>query len=265
MQSRTDTAASAQDQPAPADVVLAARGLTKTFGNFKAVDNVDLDIHAGEIHAFIGPNGAGKTTVLNLLGGQLLPTAGEIWFEGRPLGTSTPHVRARAGIGRSFQLTSVIPGFTCLENVLLAVQAKRGLLRLLRLRSRPDDLAYAWELLHLLGLQQVAEVPADQLAHGQQRQLEIAMALGGRPRVLLLDEPSSGMSAHERQHLATLLPAVARKATIVMAEHDVHLVREVATRVTAFSEGRKIAEGTAEEVLQAPEVQRVFLRGVRDV
>ncbi len=265
MQSRTDAAASAHDRPTLPGVVLAARGLTKTFGNFTAVDHVDLDICEGEIHAFIGPNGAGKTTVLNLLGGQLLPTSGEIWFEGRPLGASTPHVRARAGIGRSFQITSVVPGFSCLENVLLAVQAKRGLWRLLRLRSRADDLAYAWELLHLLGLAQVAEVPADQLAHGQQRQLEIAMALGGRPRVLLLDEPSSGMSAHERQHLSTLLPAVARKATIVMAEHDVHLVREVATRVTAFSEGRKVAEGTAEEVLQAPEVQRVFLRGVRDV
>ncbi len=245
--------------------MLSTRGLTKNFGSFRAVDGVDLDIREGEIHAFVGPNGAGKTTVLNLLGGQLLPTAGEIRFDGRPLGASKPSERARWGIGRSFQLTSIIPGFSCLENVLIAVQAPRGLLRLLRPRSRADDVAYAEELLALVGLEGAAGVPADLLAHGQQRQLEIAMALGSRPRVLLLDEPSSGMSGHERQGLETLLRDVARKATIVMAEHDVHLVHAVATRVTAFSEGRKIVEGTPEEVFQAPEVQRVFLRGVRDV
>lgn len=246
-------------------VVLSARGLTKRFGSFTAVDNVDLDIAAGDIHAFVGPNGAGKSTVLNLLGGQLLPTAGEIRFDGRPLGVSKPNARARAGIGRSFQLTSIIPGFSCLDNVLIAVQAQRGLVRLLRPRSRTEDVRHATELLRLVGLADAAGVAADLLAHGQQRQLEIAMALGGRPRVLLLDEPSSGMSGHERQGLGTLLQDVARTTTIVMAEHDVHLVHAVATRVTAFSEGRKVAEGTAGEVFQAPEVQRVFLRGVRDV
>jgi branched-chain amino acid transport system ATP-binding protein len=245
--------------------VLSARGLTKSFGSFKAVDSVDLDIPEGEIHAFVGPNGAGKTTVLNLLGGQLLPTAGEIWFYGKPLGASKPNARARAGVGRSFQFTSIIPGFTCLDNVLIAVQAKRGLLRLLRPRSRAEDEEYARELLALVGLSDATGMAADVLAHGQQRQLEIAMALGGRPRVLLLDEPSSGMSGHERQGLGALLQQVAQKTTIVMAEHDVHLVHAVATRVTAFSAGRTVAEGTAEEVFQAPEVQRVFLRGVRDV
>lgn len=246
-------------------MVLSTRGLTKTFGSFKAVDGVDLDIHEGDIHALVGPNGAGKTTVLNLLGGQLLPTTGEIRFDNKLLGISKPDVRARAGIGRSFQLNSIIPGFSCLQNVVIAVQARRGLLRLLRLASRPEDVAYANELLELVGLAHAAEAPAEVLAHGHQRQLEIAMALGGRPRVLLLDEPSSGMSGHERQGLGALLQQVARKTTIVMAEHDVHLVRAVTTRVTAFSEGRKVAEGTAEQVFQAPEVQRSYLRGVRDV
>jgi branched-chain amino acid transport system ATP-binding protein len=251
------------DEKAP--VVLSARGLTKSFGGLKAVDGVDLDVREGEIHTFVGPNGAGKSTVLNMLGGQLVPTAGEICLGDRPLGTSRPDSRARAGIGRSFQLTSILPGFTCLENVLLAVQAPRGLWRLLRPRAHPKDVGYARELLELVGLADAAGVPAEVLAHGHQRQLEIAMALGARPRVLLLDEPSSGMSAHERQGLETLLPRVARSATIVMAEHDVHLVHAVATRVTAFSEGRTVAEGTAEEVFAAPEVQRVYLRGVRDV
>src|ERR671939_2037560 len=243
---------------------MAARGLSKHYGPFRAVHDVDLDIREHDVHVFIGPNGAGKSTVLNLLGGQILPTAGEVYFNGRPLGSTTPSWRARAGIGRSFQLTSIVPGFTCLDNVVLAVQAKRGLFGLLRLRSRNEDLAFAQELLGLVDLSQAADVPAELLSHGQQRQLEIAAALGGRPRLLLLDEPSSGMSAHERAGLGALLKRVVKTATVVMAEHDVHVVRDVATRVSAYAEGRTIAEGTADEVFDAPEVKRVFLRGRRD-
>src|SRR5439155_15357305 len=171
-------------------VLISTRGLSKSYGPFKAVDAVDLDILEHDIHVFIGPNGAGKSTVLNLLGGQILPTAGEVYFNGRPLRSTTPSWRARAGIGRSFQLTSIIPGFTCLENVVLAVQAHRGLFGLLRLHSRPEDVALARELLNLVDLRAAAEVPAELLSHGQQRQLEIAVALGGKPRLLLLDEPS---------------------------------------------------------------------------
>jgi branched-chain amino acid transport system ATP-binding protein len=259
----------ADEQPGtgvPSDraVVLSTRGLSKQYGPFRAVSDVDLEIREHDIHVFIGPNGAGKSTVLNMLGGQILPSAGEVYFAGRPLGRTTPSWRARAGIGRSFQLTSIIPGFTCLENVLLAVQARHGLLALLRLGSRASDIATAHELLDLVGLDSAANVPAELLAHGHQRQLEIAAGLAARPRVLLLDEPSSGMSAHERAGLGDLLRRIVQTATVVMAEHDVHLVRTVATRVTAFSEGRKIAEGCADEVFDAAEVRRVFLRGRRD-
>jgi branched-chain amino acid transport system ATP-binding protein len=250
--------------PATAEIVLSTRGLSKSYGPFKAVDNVDLDVREHDIHVFIGPNGAGKSTVLNLLGGQLLPTSGEVYFAGKPLGTSTPSWRARAGIGRSFQLTSIIPGFTCRENVVLAVQAHRGLFGLLRLRSRTEDLHRADELLSLVDLQSAAEVHAELLSHGQQRQLEIAVALGARPRLLLLDEPSSGMSAHERAGLGELLRRVVNSATVVMAEHDVHLVRSVASRVTAFAEGKKLAEGSADDVFESADVKRVFLRGRRD-
>lgn len=245
-------------------VILSTRGLSRSYGPFKAVDSVDLDIREHDIHVFIGPNGAGKSTCLNLLGGQLLPTAGEIFFAGRPLGTTSPSWRARAGIGRSFQLTSIIPGFTCLENVVLAVEAHRGLFGLLRLNSRTDDIQVAHELLSLVDLEPASDVHAELLSHGQQRQLEIAMALGARPRLLLLDEPSSGMSAHERAGLAALLRRVVNTATIVMAEHDVPLVRNVASRVTAFAEGKKIAEGSAEDVFDSADVKRVFLRGRRD-
>ncbi|HEY4028161.1 MAG TPA: ATP-binding cassette domain-containing protein [Candidatus Dormibacteraeota bacterium] len=242
-------------------VVLSARGLTMRFGGFTAIDGVDLDVHEGDLHALVGPNGAGKSTLLNLLGGQLLQTSGEIRFLDRSLGATTPHVRARLGIGRSFQLTSVVPGFTCLENVLLAVEARHSMAAMLRARSRGDDAAHARALLDLVGLTASANVLADALGHGQQKQLEVATALGRRPRVLLLDEPTSGLTEHERASLGGLLQRVARQSTIVMAEHDVAFVRRIATRVTAFNLGRKMAEGGAAEVFDNPEVRQVFLRG----
>jgi branched-chain amino acid transport system ATP-binding protein len=251
----------AQPQPAPdRPVVLSGRGLCMRFGGFTAIEDVDLDVREGDIHALVGPNGAGKSTLLNLLGGQLLQTSGEIRFLDRSLGTTTSHARARLGIGRSFQLTSVVPGFSCLENVVLAVEARHRSVRMLRPTTRPRDVEQAQELLSLVGLGGQAELPVEALGHGRQKQLEVAIALGGRPRVLLLDEPSSGLSEHERGTLERLLQRVVGQSTIVMAEHDVELVRRIATRVTAFSLGRKVAEGTAEEVFSTPEVRQVFLR-----
>jgi ABC-type branched-subunit amino acid transport system ATPase component len=242
-------------------MVLSARGLTMRFGPFTAVDGVDLDVHEGDLHALVGPNGAGKTTVLNLLGGQLRQTAGEIEFLGRSLGASTPHVRARLGIGRSFQLTSVVPGFTCLENVVLAVEARHPMIAMLRTRARRDDVEQAEELLDLVGLAEQADVPVETLGHGRQKQLEVAMAMARRPRLLLLDEPTSGLTEHERQSLGLLMQRVASRSTILMAEHDVEFVRRVATRATAFNLGRKIAEGSPDEVFGAAVVKQVFLRG----
>src|SRR5438132_12082598 len=133
-------------------VVLSARGLTMRFGGFTAVDDVDLDVREGELHALVGPNGAGKSTLLNLLGGQLLQTSGQLSFLDRSLGASPPHTRARLGIGRSFQLTSIVPGFTCLENVLLAVEARHPMIAMLRPRARRADEEQARELLDLVGL-----------------------------------------------------------------------------------------------------------------
>src|SRR5215470_5801315 len=245
-------------------VVLSARGLTMRFGGFTAVDDVDLDVREGELHALVGPNGAGKSTILNLLGGQLLQTSGEIRFLGRSLGKSTPHARARLGVGRSFQLTSVVPGFTCQENVLLAVEARHHMAAMLRPRPSSADAAQAAEMLDLVGLGTRADIPAELLGHGQQKQLEVAMAMGRRPRVLLLDEPTSGLTEHERASLGALLQQVAQRSTIVMAEHDVDFVRRIATRVTAFNLGRKIAEGSAQEVFDSPIVRQVFLRSSVD-
>lgn len=246
---------------APPAIVLSAHGLTMRFGPFTAVDHVDLEIYEGQVHAFVGPNGAGKSTLLSLLGGQLLQTSGELRFQGRALRARSPHRRARLGFGRAFQLTSVIPGFSCLENVVLAVEARHRMLAALRPRSLAADRERATELLDLVGLAAHARTPADVLGHGGQKQLEVAMALGNQPRLLLLDEPTSGLTAHERANLADLLERVAARSTIVMAEHDVSFVRRVATRVTAFSLGSKIAEGPPDDVFAHPQVREVFLRG----
>jgi branched-chain amino acid transport system ATP-binding protein len=246
----------------PSDgVILSTRKLSKSYGIFKAVDAVDLDVHQHDIHVFIGPNGAGKSTVLNMLGGQILPTSGEVYFGGKPLGASTPSRRARAGIGRSFQLTSIIPGFSCLENVVLAVQAHRGLFGLLRLRSRAEDVSLARELLALVDLRSAADVPAELLSHGQQRQLEIAVALGGRPRLLLLDEPSSGIAQAETDALGELLQRMKAHlgVTLVIIEHDMPLLMSLADRLIAMDAGKVLADGPAEDVRADPGVVESYL------
>ncbi|HKW71792.1 MAG TPA: ATP-binding cassette domain-containing protein [Candidatus Dormibacteraeota bacterium] len=242
-------------------MLLAARGVSVAYGRFVAVDNVDLEVREGDLHALVGPNGAGKTTLLNVMGGQLLQTSGVVEFMGRPLGRTTPHQRARLGIGRSFQLTSFVSGFSCFENVVLAVEARHPIPAMLRLRSGDEDLVRARELLELVGLSSVADALAEELGHGQQKQLEVAIALGRGPRLLLLDEPTSGLTEHERNSLGALLRRVGERSTIVMAEHDVDFVRRTATRATAFNHGRKIAEGTPDQVFDDPVVGEVFLRG----
>ena len=241
--------------------LLAARGIVVAFGRFRALDGVDLEVAEGELHALCGPNGAGKSTFINVLGGQVLQTAGEVEFAGRLLGRTTPHQRARLGIGRSFQLTSIIPGFSCLENVVLAVEARHSMPAMLRLRERREDLERARELLDLVGLGGGAGTLAEELGHGQQKQLKVAIALGRGPRLLLLDEPTSGLTERERLSLSGLLKRVSQRSTIVMAEHDVEFVRRTASRVTAFNLGRKIAEGAPEAVFENPTVKEVFLRG----
>ena len=158
----------------------------------------------------------------------------------------------------------MVPGFTCLENVLLAVEARHPMVAMLRPRASAADTAQAAEILELVGLSARADVPVDSLGHGQQKQLEVAMAMGRRPRVLLLDEPTSGLTEHERASLGDLLRQVAERSTIVMAEHDVDFVRRIATRVTAFNLGRKIAEGSAQEVFDSAIVRQVYLRSTVD-
>ena len=243
------------------DVLLDVRGLVKTFGALRATDNVHLDIRAGETHAIIGPNGAGKTTLIGQLAGNIRPDSGEIRFDGQDVTTLGAAARARRGLARSFQITSIYREFTALENVALAVQAHAGhSFRFWRAASNEAALREpARAIMNDLGLGDRADVLAANLAHGEQRQLEIAMVLATRPRLLLLDEPVAGMGADESQRMVEFLATLKGRQTIILVEHDMDAVFTLADRISVLVYGQVIASGTPEEIRINPEVRRAYL------
>jgi len=244
-----------------ADVVLAISGLAKRFGGLLVNDGITLDVLRNEFHALIGPNGAGKTTLINQLQGTLQPEAGHIVFEHHDITTEAVHRRARRGIARSFQITSVISSFTSCQNVALAVQGRLGhSFRFWKSAyADPDLMQPAFEALTLVGLAGYADVPADQLSHGQRRQLEIAMALAMNPKLLLLDEPMAGMGRNEAATVIRLLKQLKGRYTIVMIEHDMDAVFSLADRVSVLVRGQLVTTGTPLEVRSDPKVLLAYL------
>jgi len=244
-----------------AESLLAIRGLTKRFGGLLASNGIDLDVAPGETHAIIGPNGAGKTTLIGQLAGDLSPDAGSIRFADQDVTRlSAPH-RARRGLARSFQVTSIFRDFSALDNVALAVQAHAGrsfrFWRPARTESALREPARA--ALESVGLGARADVLAARLAHGEQRQLEIAMALATAPRLLLLDEPVAGMGFDESQRMVRFLATLKRRMTIVLVEHDMDAVFTLADRISVMVYGRIIATGTPAEVRGNEAVRRAYL------
>ena len=244
-----------------AEPLLETRGLRKRFGGLVATDDVDLAVAAGEIHAVIGPNGAGKTTLIAQLAGELPPDAGAIRFAGADVTRLDAPTRARAGLARSFQITTVCLGFTALENVLLAVQAHAGhSFRFWRAARRDQALIEpARAALDEVGLAPRAEIAAASLAHGERRQLEIAMALATAPRMLLLDEPMAGMGQEESGRMTALLARLKGRETMLLVEHDMDVVFALADRVTVLVYGRAIATGTPAEIRANAEVRAAYL------
>jgi branched-chain amino acid transport system ATP-binding protein len=241
--------------------LLATRGLRKNFGGIRATDDVDLTVAAGEIHAVIGPNGAGKTTLINLLSGRYRADAGEIVFDGRPVTGLPMAARARRGLARSFQITSVFLDFSVLENVMLAVQAREPhAFRFWRPVAGDASLEEpAREALARVGLDGRADVRAGNLAHGEQRQLEIAMALATRPRLLLLDEPMAGMGAEESRRMVELLAALKAEYTMLLVEHDMDAVFALADTITVLVYGTPIASGAPDAIRADAGVRRAYL------
>jgi branched-chain amino acid transport system ATP-binding protein len=249
-----------------AEPILEARHLVKRFGALAATDDLSLSLLPHELHAVIGPNGAGKTTLLMQLAGELSPTAGRIVFAGEDVTDMPVSLRAKKGIARSFQITSLCPDFSALENVALAVQAHQDHSFRMWKRARSDQSlnAPAREWLDLVGLGSRAEVPAGLLAHGEQRQLEVAMALACRPRVLLLDEPMAGMGREESRRMMRLLKNLKGRYAILLIEHDMDAVFALADRITVLVYGREIATGMPRDIAASAEVRRAYL-GEREI
>ncbi len=235
--------------------------VSKVFGGLRAVDDVSLTVQPGERRALIGPNGAGKTTLFNLIAGALPVTQGTITLFGQDVTRMAAHRRAWAGLARTFQISNLFPTLTVLENCLLAVQALRpARLAMHRsLRGYPDLHARAQATLQAVGLEDREHTVVRQLSHGEQRQLEIGLALAGAPRLLLLDEPTAGLSPAESQHMARLLGTLDPAMTVLIIEHDMDIALEIARHVTVLHYGRVIADGTREEIRAHPLVREIYL------
>jgi branched-chain amino acid transport system ATP-binding protein len=242
-------------------ILLEVRGLTKSFGALLASDGVDLDVREGETHAIIGPNGAGKTTLISQLAGNLRPDKGRVRFAGEDITALSAPARSHRGFARSFQITSIYPDFTALENVMLAVQAHSGHSFRFWSPARAERALQepARRALEEAGLGERAWVPAGSLAHGEQRALEIAMALATRPRLMLLDEPVAGMGAEETQRMIGFLSTLKGGKTLILVEHDMDAVFSLADRVSVLVYGRIIATGTPGEIRANSEVRRAYL------
>ena len=235
--------------------LLVVRGLSKRFGGIVANDAIDLTLAPTGIHAVIGPNGAGKTTLVAQLCGELAPDAGSVHFAGEDITAWKPYRRARAGLVRSFQVTSIMPSLTALENVALAASAGRAR----SLWLPPAESPAAQAALERVGLGGRENVPAYSLSHGEHRQLELAMAIAPRPRLLLLDEPSAGTGKEEATRTTELVRQIGKDHAVLLVEHDMDMVFAVADRITVLSEGSCIASGTPGEIRDNAAVKRAYL------
>jgi branched-chain amino acid transport system ATP-binding protein len=246
------------DQTAP--VILRTKGVGKVFGKFVALKNISAQFPKGAITSIIGPNGAGKSTYFNVLSGAFAPSSGTVEFEGRDVTGLAQHRFAHMGVAKSFQITNVFPQLSTRENIRVGLQALVSRYDIWRPRdSLPGLTEQADELLALVGLWQSRERTAKTLAHGEQRALEIGMALASRPRLLLLDEPTAGMSPEETRVMMDLIVKLAVERTVILVEHKMKLVMGISDRILVLHHGELLAEGTPSQVRQDEAVKRVYL------
>ena len=242
--------------------ILTATEIQKRFGLVTALEDVSLEVAGHEIHGLIGPNGSGKSTLLHVIAGKTLPDSGVVRLGGRDITTDPPSKRARQGLSIKFQLARVYREQTVAENLLLALQAREGLASLMLSRSRQRLRPQLDALLEGVGLTDVVDRPAGELSHGQQQWLEIAMAMATGPKVLLLDEPTAGMSRQERSRTGEVIRTASERCAVVIVEHDLDFIRELCDRITVLHQGRSVATGTPAEIERNPSVAEVYLTRV---
>ncbi len=241
-------------------VIMRTQGVSKVFGKFKALNNISAEFRSGAITAIIGPNGAGKSTYFNLLSGAFRPSSGVVEFEGRDVTKLAQHEFAHLGIAKSFQITNVFPNLTTRENIRVGLQAFVSRYDIWRPRANlPGLIEKADELLMLVGLGDRRARLAKELAHGEQRALEIGMALASNPRLLLLDEPTAGMSPEETRVMMDLIVKLSTERTVILVEHKMKLVMGISDRVLVLHHGELLAQGTPIQVRQNEQVKRVYL------
>lgn len=240
--------------------LLDARGIVKVFGKLKALHGAELSIAENEFHGLIGPNGSGKSTLLKCVAGAETPTSGVVTFAGRDITRASPAERARGGMSLKFQITSVLPALTLYDNILLALQAQTSLPRLVFSRTRGILHDRVMAMLEQFRLADRAADLAEALSHGQQQWLEIAMALAPEPKLLLLDEPTGGMSLEERRVTGELLQPIKKRCSLVIVEHDLDFIRDICDRLTVLDQGQVLDTGSVAHIQSSAKVQEVYLR-----
>jgi branched-chain amino acid transport system ATP-binding protein len=243
--------------------ILEVRGIVKSFGGLRALQDVNLSVAKGEIRAVIGPNGAGKSTLFNVMTGLLAPDTGNVVFDGEPITGLPPHRIIRKGIGRSFQITNIFPRMSVFENVQVALFSHHGTSRnpLSLARKFTEVGEEVLAILEQVGLAEKYDMSASVLSHGDQKRLEIAISLASRPKLLLLDEPTAGMSRFESRETVALLQKISREQglTLVFTEHDMDIVFAISEKIMVLQQGAVIADGTPAEIKANPEVRKAYL------
>ena len=248
----------------PDDVLLRTEQLTRAFGSLLAVDRVSVNIRRGELRSIIGPNGAGKTTFFRLISGEMVPSGGRIWFDGRDITGMPQHEVARLGVAKSYQITNVFPHLTVLENVRVAVQGHARAYDFWSKAARLSDVrARAETLLERIGLGKKATLLAAHLSHGEKRHLEIGIALATNPSLLLLDEPTAGMSPEETDETMRLIRELATGRTVILVEHKMKVVMRISDHITVLHQGQVLAEGSPDEIRANTLVQQTYLGATR--
>ena len=238
--------------------LLEVAGLSKLFGALRALESIDVKVEAGTFHGLIGPNGSGKSTLLKAIAGAHFPSGGTIRFDGQDITTAPPYARARAGLSLKFQITAVLQELSVYDNVLLALQSAQGPWSLIRSRTRRGLHGQVMQWLDRFRLADRADDLAGELSHGEQQWLEIAMALAPRPKLLLLDEPTGGMSPEERRVTGELLLPIKAECALLIVEHDLDFIKSICDRLTVLDQGRVLGDGTVEEIENSPRIQEVY-------